>query len=609
MVRNRRLAWAVVLWALVSAVPVAAADSPLSQVPAETPVVFHVRGFERAKGRLLTMIKNALPDVAPKVQSAIDDGIKQVLEGRELKGLSKDGSIFVAVFDLAAPFPDKGGEVAGIVQVTSYADFRDSLLKGDERKALRKEPAGYEQARINERELYFIDRKEYAVLTPSKALAVRLAKKEAGLDSTLPKDLAGRLLDADAAIYLNMATLNKSYDLKQFRQQFEEAIGHGANQGGAAKSTLKMMQAIADPFFQAVADSQAVVASYEFHPEGLKLRADVSVGQGSKTNSLLKDFQVDAFAELSKLPRDRLGYVGAAVDSKVFKDLMPILVGIMDDPKSPEGKAYKQALEALMEAKPRRLVEGFRLPANGIAIWDCEYPDKAATAHLQLLKNIKAGSPYMAGFVKGEPKIEADAQTYRDFKLHSASVIWDVDKLVNETATASPRTEAQKEQFKAAMKKVLGESAHYWFGSNGKSFVLLMGDNWEAARKLLDTVVDGKETIGDVESFQEARRHLPAKATVVELIDAPLYAEMMLGFMQASLAPGGKLPPRVQEYKASAGKHSFLGIAASFREQRASFELWIPGTAVSQLRTVFEPLFKDLKDLNDLGKEEPLSRP
>ena len=46
------------------------------------------------------------------------------------------------------------------------------------------------------------------------------------LDECLPKDLAGKLLDTDAAIFLNMAALNKTYagPIKQFRRAIRRPI-------------------------------------------------------------------------------------------------------------------------------------------------------------------------------------------------------------------------------------------------------------------------------------------------------------------------------------------------------------------------------------------------
>src|SRR2546421_674960 len=86
-----------------------------------------------AEGKL---IENAVPDLAPMVQQEIENRLRGSLEGREVKGLPKDGSIFVAFMEL----PDPQGtppKVAFILRVAKYTDFRDGLLKDDERKEVK----------------------------------------------------------------------------------------------------------------------------------------------------------------------------------------------------------------------------------------------------------------------------------------------------------------------------------------------------------------------------------------------------------------------------------------------------------------------------------------
>ena len=316
------------------------------------------------------------------------------------------------------------------------------------------------------------------------------------------------------------------------------------------------MAAIAGPIFQGMEDTHALVVSLDFRPEGLKLRIDASVGKESKTNTLLEDFQSSAFTDLSKLPAGALGYVGAAVDSKLFKDLMPFMLGFLDDPNSPEGKAYVKALQALGEAKPGSVVESFSMPASGLTVWDYKYPDKAAAAQLELMQHLKAGSSYTSRVIKGHPEIKANAQTYRGFKLHSTSFTWDIDAMISQAAGGGVQTDAQKEQMKKMMKRMLGERMNYWFGSNGTSFVMLADDNWEAARKRLDAYLDGKQTIADEKAFQETRKQLPAKATVLILIDVPHYADLISSFIRASLPLGANTPSNALISKASEGKRS-----------------------------------------------------
>src|SRR5713101_8422881 len=69
--------------------------SALAQVPAGSPIVIQVRGLDRTKNRLLALIKNAVPDLAPKVQTAVDAALNQGLQGRKLTGLATDGPLFL----------------------------------------------------------------------------------------------------------------------------------------------------------------------------------------------------------------------------------------------------------------------------------------------------------------------------------------------------------------------------------------------------------------------------------------------------------------------------------------------------------------------------------
>ena len=601
MQRTRRLAAAGTFFALVLPATVVAADSPLKQVPADTPVVLHVRGIERTKGRLLAMAKNALPDLSPQTWGKLDAQIAKALDGPVLRGVPKDGSVFVAIFDPAAIFTGNVAECAAIIPVTSYADFCDAALKVDERKALKRDPGGFDQVRVDTQDYCFIKREQYAVVTTSKALALRFAKKPAGLDSTLPKDLASRLLDADVAVFLNMVALNKMYaeQIKHFRQEFEKMIGQSGNLNGAEKSTMELARRIAGPIFQGMEDTQALVVSFDFRPEGLKLRIDSSVGKDSKTNTLLEDFKSSAFADLSRLPAGALGYVGAAVDSKLFRDLMPFILGFLDDPNSPEGKAYMHAMQELGEAKPRTMLQSFSMPASGLTVWDYKDPDKAAAAQLALMQHMKAGNSYMSRVIKGQPEINANAQTYRGFKLHSAGYTWDLDAMISQAAVGGVQTDAQKEQMKKMMKQMLGERMTYWFGSNGTLFVMLTGDNWEAARKRLDAYLDGKHTVADEKAFKETRMQLPAEATGLFLLDAARYADLLSGIMQASLPLGANRPSNGNFSSAAKGKSSFIGLAVTLKSERASIELWMPVAAVAEFRRAFEPLFVSLTESVD----------
>src|SRR5262249_43609265 len=142
--------------------------NPLAVVPATAPIVIQIKGFEHTKDRLITMVKNAIPDLAKQSEAAINDGIKKALEGRELQGMEKEGPVFVVFTEV--PKPDVNPpKIAVLVRVTKYADFRDGILKEDERKGLKKDPAGFEETAFEGGDTaYFVDLKNYAAITPDK---------------------------------------------------------------------------------------------------------------------------------------------------------------------------------------------------------------------------------------------------------------------------------------------------------------------------------------------------------------------------------------------------------------------------------------------------------
>src|SRR5205807_473962 len=134
----------LMLAAPVAAAPAAASDSPLAQIPADAPIVIQLHGYERVKNRVFTMLKNAIPDLAPVAQRLFDEKLKEMMNGRELKGLAKDGPAFVVFTEVPKIAAGGPPPLAVIVRITNYKDFIKGMLTEDERKELKTEPAGYQ---------------------------------------------------------------------------------------------------------------------------------------------------------------------------------------------------------------------------------------------------------------------------------------------------------------------------------------------------------------------------------------------------------------------------------------------------------------------------------
>jgi hypothetical protein len=602
MTRTRWWGWCPVLLGLLMAAPAPAAEeSPLAQVPAKAPVVVSVRGVKRTMDRLVTMIKNAMPDLGPVVQTKVADFMKKGLfEGRELKGLKDDGPIFLALLGLPQGEDEDGPEMVVIARVTDYKAFRDNLMTEDERKDLKEDKAGYQVATVNGKELYFVHRGDYAFITPAKKAAAGFVKdaKAKGLDRVLPRETAHKLLEADFAAYADLATISKAYgkQIKTGKELVGDFLERAPDAGILSKEQAEMFQGLSGAVFQALEDGRAVLLTGEFRPAGVALDLDLSFAAHSKSDAFLKMFKPSPLAGLKALPAGFTTFSACDFGPQAYKAFHPILKSLAAGPETEEGKpqdkTIKEAMDDLLAARPRRYVSASNMSGGtGFQVWEFADPAKGLAAQLKLMKALKKGGEYQFTSIKDEPVVKADAETYRDARFHYASLKWDLDKMAENTPGG--------EEMVKILKKMFGERMNLWFGLVDQRYVQVAAPDWKAAKKVLDDYFDKKNVIGGDKhkGFAQARANLPREATFVYLTQAGSLAsfcgELIYGIVKGqglpfNLSPPGKLSKKIQP--------SYLGVAMTLQAGQARFSVWLPGAAARDFRTVFEPMFKDLDD-------------
>jgi hypothetical protein len=141
------------------------------------------------------------------------------------------------------------------------------------------------------------------------------------------------------------------------------------------------------------------------------------------------------------------------------------------------------------------------------------------------------------------------------------------------------------------LKKMLGEGINTWFGTDGKVFLQATASDWKSAQKLIDQYLDGKAKVGDQQAYQDSRKALPADTTVVALIDLPMYGKVIYEFVQ-TLFQGGGLPFNLPPLKAGKTKPTYTSVAVTLKEQRVSFDLWVPTTTATEIYNLVEPIIK-----------------
>jgi hypothetical protein len=597
MTRHRWLPWGALVCALALTVPAAAApvpaeqDKPLAQVPAKAPIVIQIRGFERTRERLNVLIKNALPDFADLAKEKIDAALKEGLEGRELKGLIKDGPIFFVFTELTNLNGPQAPKAAILLPVTRYESFRDGLLKDEERKSLKAEAAGYESVTLDRETVYFVNRKNgYVVMTPDADVAASFTKKYETLADKVSKPIARRLMEADVSVYVDMAEVNRQHgnDIQQLRDAIEQGIDATPD-----KNAAEQAKRLFAPFFQAVSDSTAVLASADLRPEGVLLHVETEVPADSKTNALLKQWKSLPMADLSKLPGGQMVYSAMAFTPAVVKETLgPLAYGVMADGDSKEGKAIHKAVGELADAGPRMRLDASNIPMSGLQVWKYDNPSKAVSAQLNLFKALKEGGSYGA-VLKGEPVIKEGAQKHAGFDFNFVSLKFDLEKTVERQGAAL--NDDQKKAMAEYLKAALGEGANIWFGTDGKTVLQVTGKDWPEAQAKVDRYLKGDGALGQSQAFKDAAKQLPPDASALMLLDVPQYSEVLVKMVVNMLQQSGlpvPIPPGIEK-PAVKGNTSYLGMSVTLEPGRAGLDVWLATTSVHDIYKMYlERLFK-----------------
>jgi hypothetical protein len=594
MSRILRFTAAAVL-ALAVVAPVRAAPrpddkSPLARVPASAPIVVHLRGVEGTKDRFVALLKKALPEVAPVVELYLEQAVKgELTDGRTLRGLAKDGPHFFVFTQMP-----KGDEdnVAIILAITKYEDFRDNVLKDDERKKLKTEADGYEWTEVDGKSVYFVNKKDYVVATPSKDVAVSFTKKQKGLDERISKEQAARLLGDDAGIYVSMDAVNKEYadQIKLAKESAAEGLKKLAEAAEAnQRAALEFMRKLIDPAFQAVEDSQGIVFSLSFRPSGLAVHLETELRPGTPTARVFEGNKHSALKGLDGMPGGKMVYIGMESNKSLMSALGEMVFGAGLDPASKEGKETRAALDALAGADPGALVEAFDIPIQ--SIWVAHYgdPAKALEAQLRLIKSLGSGAAFSMGMLKDKPKVTPGAEKYHGIEFTRVELKWDLDKMVESSGGGVPLSDDAKKQLMEIVKKALGEGSTTWIGTDGGKLVLqVAAKDWATAKKLIDGTYTETGNAGSVAAYRDVRKELPAEANVVALVDVVRYADMALNFARPIIET--MMPLKIPAAPANLAP-TYSGGTVTLKSDRASLDGFLSAATVHQIyKTFVQPL-------------------
>jgi len=575
------------LLAAVVARPAVAQDS-LAIVPGNAPIVVQLNGYEKAKVRLGTFLGNSLPDVAPKLVKQMDDSLRDLLDGRELKAVSKDGRVFVAITDLASLADEP--EFAIIIPVTSVKEFKDGFLKEDERKALKKSGDNIESVKIDGKEAttFFVDRKDHVVLSTNSDVAALFAKStDKHLGTVMAKGTQTAFLAQDVAVYVNLKMVNKQYgaQVRGFKAIIDLTLQGGGGMG-LDKKQIEMARGLFNSLVALFDDGVAAVLGVEFRPEGGNLHFTAQFSSDSETNDFLKKLTPAAFKQLGAMPNGMMMYSASNFEMGASKTLTALMQSALADDEDEDAKqGIKAALKDLAAADRVVQYSGMNTIGSGIEIAEYKDAAKANAAMLKMFKSLSKSGSFGNVPLKAAPTIKENAETVGKFKFTSVKFNYDFDKAVE----ALP--ENIRDATRATMERLAGDKVTLYFGYSGNTLIQIAGKDWAQAKAGIEEYLKGGNPLDKDENFQSVRKQLPADATMLMLGDTARTLEMIVDLVKDQAAalpgfPGGGIP----ELKAPKGKPAFFGVAVTMKNEYTSFDMFVPVTAIQQVRKMFAPL-------------------
>jgi hypothetical protein len=591
--------WLAAAAVLALAGPAAAApDAPDARLPfpAKAPLVLHVHGIERTKDRLIKMLAALPPAEAQAVKQLIDGGFSQLLTGRKLTAVPRDGRLFVVSHDLT-----RLGEVppplSVLVPVTEYKAFRESFLTEAERKSFEPGDGKIDSLRSpifgDEARVYVVNLKGYLALTLDRATAEEYAGNYARADATaLGPELAASFLDADVALYANMAVINETHrgDIRDYKELIDFSLKQAEMNDmlppGLDRRQLAAARVLVAGLFQGIEDCRGLVLAAEFRPDGLNLRAQARFADDTATAKLLRPERPTPLADLGRLPAG-LGTYSATRFGPATAPLTRLLNQTFQAaPDDEAGAARLARLEAeIVAAGP-----GAEFAAHGsgadLIVTDYDDPRKAVAAETALYAGLAPPARVNSVVLKEKPRVTPAAQTHRGFECAEVRLAYDFE------ATAAGLPELSRGPYLALLRRMTPEKAVFWIGTDGKRVVRVGAADWPAARKLLDVYLDGKGGVGAEPGFQLTRTNLPADATYVGMYETGYVITTLLDYYRelAKELPGDL--PEIGPVKPPPGPPTYLGVALTLRPQSATVDVFIPGGSMNTAVRMLAPVFK-----------------
>jgi hypothetical protein len=188
--------------------------------------------------------------------------------------------------------------------------------------------------------------------------------------------------------------------------------------------------------------------------------------------------------------------------------------------------------------------------------------------------------------VKTAPHVTDEAAKHGDFTFSHVRLNHDHE------ATVAGLPEGVKESTLEMLKRMTPEKGAHWIGTDGKVVVRLSAKNFEAAKVLLSSYLEGKNKLGDNAGFKKVREQLPTDANMIVVAEVEAaVTQLVMGMKGAADALPG-FPRLGAVKKIEGGKNAYIGFAITMKRDVATVTGFVPSTSIDVARKMLDSLFK-----------------
>jgi hypothetical protein len=257
-----------------------------------------------------------------------------------------------------------------------------------------------------------------------------------------------------------------------------------------------------------------------------------------------------------------------------------------DDEKSTA--AVEKLQKELLAAGPKGEISAGGTPDVSLTVGKYSDTKKAVASLVGCYEAMPAGGRVQSAILKEKPKITAAARKHQGFTFTEVRLAFDFE------ASVKDLPEGVKETTLAQLKRLVNEKMTVWIGTDGTSVVQTSAKDWDAASAALDQYLDGKKAIGDTAGYRVTRKNLPQDASFLMLLETSHTVNIITESLRAV---GGAIPdfPHLGKVKPVKGDLTYVGIALTLKGDTATFNLFIPGTAIAAGHGMLKDLFKKVE--------------